>query len=249
MEIGIFAALVACLSSAACVYVLMEYRMSGERDQALNHLMRAQAQVVTAQKELFGYTAYTQHLVTAKPALAEKMKLSPITVVREYSDIQRLETAHSKQRVPSTALIHYAVEFSLGFDWRMESFDIVQASRNMATTVELQMTKPIVLSPPQIHLQQPHDASAQETPHDNLELSPELQTKLLASALQQGVRVVSEEAVLALCALKLAEALRNILLAQPDVQQLPNITVKYNKASLPTFVASSESTDEHGFQQ
>jgi len=222
MDIGFFFLIAACLVSASIVYFVLEYRMYGERESAHARIMRVQADAAALKKDLAGYTAYAQFLPAAKSGLADKLKLSPVKVQREYVFIENIMQPPLKQHVLGVVIVRYTVEFLFGFDLNLEHFDIVQT----ANGIEIQIGKPIFFSQPKVKAQAP-EIPVEGVITDEAGVLAEVNKKLDAMALQYGLFMASDEAVLALCNAKLMDVLRGVLAAQQGVKQVPTITVKY----------------------
>ncbi len=222
MDIGTFFVIGACLVTAAIVYFVLEYRMYGERESAQARVMRVQADAAALKKELAGYIAYADFLAAAKQKLAEKMKPAPVKVLREYVYIENIMQPPLKQLALGVVIVRYGIEFSFGFDLKLENFDIVKTTHG----IEIQVAKPIFASPPNVKAQPP-EIPVEGVITDEIGVVAEIKKKLQALSLQYGLFVASDEAVLALCSARLAEGLRSVLLTAPDVKQLPTIVVKY----------------------
>lgn len=222
MEFGIVILIAACLITAGVVYFVMEYRMYGERATAHAKVVRSQADAAAAQKELLGYTAYTDFLEASKDKLLEKMRSTPIKVSRDYTYVENIAPTPPKQKTVGVVVVRYNIEFSFAFDLKPENFSLVQT----ASGIEVQVGKPIFANPPKVH-PQPHENPIEAPIADEPALVADLHAKLNALSVQYGVFVASDEGVLTLCAARLADALRGILATAPGVKHVPAVAVKY----------------------
>jgi hypothetical protein len=218
----IFFGLMACVVSAAGVYYVLEYQMFGERQQATTKLLRAQADAVATQKAMAGYTKFAEYLPASKQVLIEKLKLSAAKVVREYVHVENLDKEANKLKTVVTVIIRYSVEFSFGFDLKPENFDLIQN----ATGIEVHLAKPTFTAAPKVK-KLSHEVPIEGALADEPATVDEIQRKLLPLAVQYGMFVATDPAVLALCEIKVIEVLRSFLVAQAGVKQVPGITVTF----------------------
>lgn len=208
--------------TAGIVYFVLEYRMYGERQSAQAKVMQVQADAAAAKKELAGYTAYVQFIVATKQVFAEKSKVSPIKVTREYVYVENILLPPAQEKTVGVVIVRYAVEFSFTFNFKSKDFDIVLTDSG----IEVQVPKPVFFSPPKVNAQ-PHEIPVQGVITDEPGVVATIQTKLQSLALQYGMMIASDEVVLSLCSAKLADAVRSFLATQPGVKQVPTISVTY----------------------
>lgn len=208
--------------TAGIVYFVLEYRMYNEREAAQARVMRVQVDAAAAKKQLAGYTAYTQFIGATKQAFAEKSRLSPIKVSREHVYVENILQPPAKQQTIGVVIVRYTVEFSFAFNFKGNEFDIVPTD----VGIEVQVPQPIFASPPTVNAQPP-EVPVEGVITDEVGVVAEIHQKLESLALQYGMMIASDEAVLALCTTKLKEAVRSFLATQPGVKQVPTITVKY----------------------
>ena len=222
MEVGTFILIAACLVTAALVYFSLEYRLYGERQEALNRLMRAQAETAAFRKELAGYTSHAEYLAAAKQELSAKAKAISIKVLREYVYVENICQPPLLVMPVGVVIVRYTSEFSFGFDLKPENFDIVATE----TGLEIHVPKPIFTSPPNVKTQ-PHEIPIEGVITDEIGVVAAVHKRIGDMALQYGVFVASDPAVLALCSDKLASAVRAFLTTQPGVKQVPAMVVTY----------------------
>jgi hypothetical protein len=223
MDFGvIFFVITACLVCAAAVYVTTEYRRHGEQQDEMKKFLGAQADTAAVKKELAGYAKYADYLAGARAMLVDKVKAAPTKVLREYVYIENIAKEGTRQKLVVTLVVRYTAEFVCGAEAKSESFEVTATPGG----VQLWMSKPTLVGNPMVKIQSSEFSMLEELPNEKLIL-PEAHKKIPGLARAHGEAVVKEEAIVALCERKLVEALREYLLKQSGVTQVPAIVVTY----------------------
>jgi hypothetical protein len=222
MEFGTLILIAACIVTAAFVYFSLEYRMYGEREAAHNKLMRVQADAAAVRKELLGYTTYAQYVAATKQALIDKSKKISVKVVREYVYIENICQPPLLVVPIGVVILRYSCEFSFCFDLKSDNFEIAATETGLA----VQVPKPIFANPPVVKAQ-PAEIPIEGVITDQIGVLAAANKQIGGLALQYGVFVSADPAILSLCTEKLADAVRAFIGSQPGVKQVPTIVVTY----------------------
>jgi len=200
------------------VYVVMKVSHYGENKVLADQLLRVKTEAENSKKQLTGYTEYAEHLEAARQTAADRIKASPVRVLREYSYIATLTKAKHNLKSDTKVVVKYAVEFSLGVN--TSATDLVVAPATNGITVTLKPPKPI--GEPRITTVSHQVFSDHELPDRQMALA-DIQAQFLPLAYGYGQTLCSEDAVRALCILKIEQALRDALSQQKGVRHLPAI--------------------------
>jgi hypothetical protein len=222
MDTLIIFAIAGCLFSAAVVYVVQDYRRHGERQDALDNVLSVKAEVLKIKKTLLGYTKYMDYLAPAKQAVSEKAKSLVVKIVREQVHVENIKSDPERPKPDVTVIFKYLVEYTIGFDLKPDSFDIVSTTSG----IEIKVGKPSNVSTPFIRTHS-HEISSGGSLPDEVSVLKEIQDKLPALASEHGVAIASEASIRALCEKKLIELLGSFLTVQTGVSQVPGIFVIY----------------------
>ncbi|MDP3654402.1 MAG: hypothetical protein Q8R67_22285 [Rhodoferax sp.] len=222
MDSAYIFAIVACLLGAGGMYVVVEFRLHGERQQGMSKLLKAQVDTAAAKKETLAFTKYTEYLPAGKVMLTDKLKLLLVKVVREHAYTETIPREQFKLKANVLIVVRYAVEYSFNLDLKPEQFEL----RATPAGIDIQLRKPLLLGFPAIKLLS-HELGMEESQIDQKSVVNEIQVKLPALVRKFGTAIASEEATLALCEKKLVDCLREFLAAQQGVKQVPAITVTY----------------------
>lgn len=222
METVVFFAAVGCFLCAGVTYVVMDYRFHGERQGAMESVLNVQAEAGSTKKKLLGYTKFMDYLVPGKQILSEKMKFLVAKVVREYVYVENLRKETLKRDTNASLIVRYSVEYSFGFDVKPDGFEILGTPGG----IEIQIKRPSLITPPAIKSSS-HEIPSGVAPFEEKETVAEIYRKLPEFAQQHGSIMSSDESVRALCEKKLIEYLRNFLVSQPGVVQVPGISIVY----------------------
>lgn len=204
------------------MYVVVEFRLHGERQQGMSQLLKAQADTAAAKKETLTFTKFTEYLPAGKVMLTDKLKLLLVKVVREHAYTETIPREQFKLKAAVLIVVHYAVEYSFNMDLKPEQFEL----KASPTGIEIHLKKPLLLGFPGITVLS-HELGIEEPLIDQKTVVNEIQVKLPAVVRKFGTTIAAEEATLALCEKKLVDCLREFLLAQKGVKQVPAIHVVY----------------------
>lgn len=223
MDTAVIIGLAVAILCAAGVYVIMEYRHFGERQKVGNQLLKHQTEAAGVRKELEGLTKYATYLGAAKTHLTDNAKGLQAKVVREFTYAETFNRDGKSIKAPVTILQRYNVEAQFSFDLKGGNFDLIAAP----TALEVHMRgKPSLQG-----IANARPVSHEITNEGVLDNEPvavkQIQQKLIAIAQGQAEAIGAEEATIALCERKVADALRSLLITQAGVRQVPYITFLY----------------------
>lgn len=222
METVVIFAVAGSLFSAAVVYVILDYRRHGERQNAMENVLSVQAEVLKTKKILLGYTKYIEYLPAGKKAVTEMMKSMTVKQIREHVHIEKVQIDESNPKAITAIIAKYSVEYLLGIDLKPESFDV----SGTTSGIEIRISRPTLFGIPFIKSHSFEILSGGVLPEEKTTLK-EIQDKLPAFAQQYGVVMESDPSIRALCEKKLIELLGNFLINQPGVVQIPLIFAVY----------------------
>lgn len=222
MNIVFIFGIAGCLFSAAVMYVVLDYRRHGERQNALDEMLRVQAKVVAVQKKMQGYIQYLDSLSAAKQAVSDKLRSLSVKIMREQTHVEKIPRDTQDQRPEVTFVVHYSVEYTFGFDPKGEVFEVVGTTGG----IELKIGRPVLMGVPLARPLSLVVAGSASLPNEE-EVVRQIHGRLPAYAEQQGAVMASEPAIRALCEKKLMECVASFLAEQPGVTQVPIIHVVY----------------------
>lgn len=223
MEIGvIFFVIVACAVCASVVYVSMEYRLYGERREGLDKLLKVQTEVAAKQKQIDAFSKYTDYLPAAKKHAIEHTRTLTTKITREYAYNETFQKEPMNLSAVVTVAVRQSAQYTFGIELKAEEFDVHMG----ADCIEVMAKKPTLIGSPTITTLS-HDVSVPGVLKDEQAVLKDIKQKCLTLARHKAPQIASEEAVLALCEKKLVAVLREFLVQQPDVVQLPGISVMY----------------------
>ncbi|MBT3068887.1 hypothetical protein [Rhodoferax sp. U11-2br] len=208
--------------STLMVYVAMKVSHFGENKVLSDELLKVKTDAENSKKKLAGYTQYAEHLDAARQTAADRLKASPVRVLREYSHVAALSKSKHNLKSEATVIVKYAVEFSVGLDTGPNGLVVAPASNGVTVTLK----PPSPVGDPKITTMSHQVISANELPDRQMALA-DIQSQFLLLAYGHGKSVCNEEAVRALCSLKAEAALRDALGQQPGVRHLPAIFCSY----------------------
>lgn len=219
--ITIFAIAAGALSTLM-VYVAMKVSHYGENKVLADQLLQAQTDAQNSKKQLAGYTQYTEHLEVARQAAVDRIKASPVRVLREYSHVATLAKAKYHLKSDTTVIVKYAVEFSFGVVSSVNDLGVAPASNGVNVTLR----PPTPIGEPRIRTVSHQVFGDHELPDRQMALA-DIQSQFLPLAYSHGQVLCAEELVRALCSLKIEQALRDALSQQKGVRHLPAIFSSY----------------------
>lgn len=224
MDTGMIVVFGVFFFTAVGMYIALEFRRYGKGREALDNVLRLQAEVASAKKALVGYTKYPDYLGAAKQAAAEQMKALAVKVTRESIHLESPpeETPGPKTAAKSdaTVIVKYAVDYTFGFDAKPDSFELV----GTPTGIELKLGKPKLMATSAVRPLSHGAASKAELTEEHMAVI----RKLPSVSQKQGTAIALDDATQALCEKKLLEFLHHFLAKQPGVKQVPTILVSYH---------------------
>ena len=214
--------IVALMIGAIGAYGISQYRAKQQQLDLLSRLHTMEQVLSETKKELFGFTRYTDYLTTTKNAISEQMKFLAATVDREYVHVEHIEKSKYGLKSEATIILKYAVEYSVGFDLRPESFSLSTDNSGIV----LSLKKPQLVASPSVKLLS-HEIPSKGILIDEKTAVINLQQQLYQVAQARGADIAREEAVAALCEKKLAGFLIDFLSRQSNVKVVPAIRFAY----------------------
>ena len=208
--------------AAAATYQHRQSAAEHHQSDLLSKLHVVEQTLSETKQDLLGYTTFTQYLEVTKKAISGRAKFLAATIDRSYVHVEHINRSALGIKSDATIILHYAVEYSVGYDLSPESFTVAAD----ATGITVTLKKPELVSSPAI------GAISHEIPGKGLLIDEKaqviaLQQQLITAAAKQGDAIKHEEAVIALCERKLGEFLRDFLAKQPNVRAVPMITFAY----------------------
>ena len=214
--------LAAGILSTLLVYVAMKVSHFGESKVLGDELLKVKTDAENSKKKLAGYTQYAEHLEAARQSAADRLKASPVRVLREYSHVAALSKSKHNLKSEATVIVKYAVEFSLGLDTGPNGLVVAPASNGVTVTLK----PPSPVGDPKITTVSHQVISAHELPDRQMALA-DIQSQFLLLVYGHAQSLCAEESVRALCTLKAEVALRDALGQQPGVRHLPAFFCSY----------------------
>ncbi len=211
-----------CVLIACMVYFLMEYRAHGERDKAMTNVLTLQATLDSNTKKIKGHTRYMDYLVAGHKSIAESVRQLTIKVTREYVHVETLPKEKCKEGVVTGLVLKYSVEYAIGVDLKPQNFDVLATT----ASIEIKTSRPGLIGQPVI-TPVSHELIGSGSLIDAPKVLKDVQAQLNDLALRYGAAVALEEPTRALCKLKMMESLRDFLLAQAGVTNVPVISVVF----------------------
>ena len=212
----------ACLLMAFAVYFFMEYRAHGERDQAMSTILSLQGALAANTKKLTGLTRYLDHLAAGQKAIAERARPLTVKVVREYVHVEKLTKEKCRHGVLSSLVLKYKVEYVIGVDFKSENCEVVATTEG----IEVKTGRPSLMSVPVVKPLS-HELTGVGVLLDEPHTLKSAHEKFQGLASQYGTAVAFDELARAMYKVKVTEFLRDFLLGQPGVVQVPTISVVF----------------------
>lgn len=212
----------ACLLIGCMVYFFMEFRAHGARDKAMSDVLGVQAKLNAMDKKLKGYTRYMDYLAAGHQATADNARALTVKVVREYVHVEKIPKDRCKDGVVVSLVLKYAVEYAVGIDLKPESFEVVATTAG----IDVKSSRPGMIGLPVVKPLS-HELAGVGTLLDEPAALQAVHDKFRDLALRYGAAVALEEPTRALCRLKVMEHLRDFLLAQSGVTNVPVISMVF----------------------
>lgn len=209
------------ISSAATSGAIYEYQNSRSKELQ-DKLETVEQQLSATQKDLIGYTKYTEYISESKKAIEERMQFLAAKVDRQYVQIEHIQKSTLGIKTGATVILKYSVEYSFGFDLRPDRFTVSGDKKGITIT----LNRPELVAAPAVNMLS-HEIPATGFFINEQDEVIELQQQLFGVAKTRANELKSDEAVIALCEKKLAEFLRDFLAKQPNVGVIPVIKFAY----------------------
>ena len=210
--------LLGVLSAAAITYWF-------STDQTLHALAKAaelEGVISSKDKELLGYTNYTNYLTVSKQSLTGQTKLLTASVIREEGVTQVIEASLLGIHSNASIAIWYRAEYSFGFDLRPETYDIKPSRGGIEVTV----SKPIMVAPAAVTNLR-HKILVGGVLPDEKNAIIKLMEQASKTAQEHGLAMASEPAIQALCEKKLIAFLTDFLSKQAHGKAVSRIKITY----------------------
>jgi hypothetical protein len=157
-----------------------------------------------------------------KSAVADQMKFLAAKVDREYAHVEHIQKSKLGFKSDATIIVNYAVEYSIGYDLRPESFSVSGDEKGITVTLH----RPEVVASPAVRIIS-HEIPSKGILIDEKAAVIALDERLHAIARDRARAIRDDEAVIALCEKKLRDFLHDFLAKQPNVRVVPIITFAY----------------------
>ncbi|MGV0976089.1 MAG: hypothetical protein ACOYBO_09195 [Azonexus sp.] len=214
--------LIAFLIGSAATYGFVKYHQSTVERGLLAKLLMVEEQLTETKKDLLGYTKFTDYLAVTKSAVADQMKFLAARVDREYAHVEHIQKSKLGFKSDATIIVNYAVEYSIGYDLRPESFSVSGDEKGITVTLH----RPEVVASPAVRIIS-HEIPSKGILIDEKAAVIALDERLHAIARDRARAIRDDEAVIALCEKKLRDFLHDFLAKQPNVRVVPVITFAY----------------------
>ncbi len=212
----------ALLTGSVATYAISFYLSNKQELDLVTRVKDAEQDLSQTKQDLLGYTKYADYIVTSKAAVSEQMKFLAVKVDRDYQIIEHIQEKALQITSDATIAVKYAVEYSVGYDLKPNSFSISGDASDIVVTLK----RPELVATPSVRIVS-NETLSKGIFTDEKSATIALQRKLLEVALRTGQSVQSEEPIIALCEKKLGEFLRDFISKQPGVKSVPAIKFRY----------------------
>jgi len=180
-------------------------------------------QVITTKDEsLLAHTRYKDYLAASKKSLSGQTKFLAATVTRQYMVNRRVQRSVMGAKSNGAIVVSYVAEYSFGYDMAPTSYEVVDGPNG----IEIRIGRPMLVAPPAVRgLANEVLASGLFTDERAATLNLYEDASTLANA--DGLKLQSDEEIVALCEKRLTAFLHDFLAKQPGVKQVPAISVSY----------------------
>ncbi len=208
--------------AAAATHQYLQSSTDHHQSDLQSRLHAVEQSLSETQKDLLGFTTFTQYLEVTKKAISGRARFLAARIDRNYVHVEHIRRSALGIQSDATVILKYAVEYSVGYDLSPENFTVAAD----ATGITVTLKKPELVASPAIGAIS-HEMPGKGLLIDEKEQVIALQQQLTIAAEKQGNAISMEEAVIALCERKLGEFLRDFLSKQPNVRAVPMITFAY----------------------
>ena len=215
-------AIAACLLVAGLVYVVLKVQHFGESQQANDKLLQAQTETAQIKKTLKGLTCYRDFLEVGQQALSDQLRPPIAKIARQYVHVEPIARDKSKLAEDVTVVIHYEVEFSFAMDMSASGLEVAAIGHGIG----LKISRPALTGEPQIKTMSTKVLSTLAVA-DEKPLLDHAHAEFVQLARRYGSAISTEESLRALCKMKAHDCLRDALISQPGVKQVPVIFVDF----------------------
>ncbi|MGV3654544.1 MAG: hypothetical protein ACO1N5_10010 [Noviherbaspirillum sp.] len=178
------------------------------------------------EKELLGYTRYTDYLYAGQKALQGETRFLAAKVERQEGFTRVIQRKVMGLSSEATVAVWYVAEYSFGYDLKPGSYAI----RQTPSGIEISIGRPTLLASPATRSLR-HKVLSGGILTDEAAATLKLYEGIAESAHRKGVAMASDEAIVALCEKKLIAFVQDFLARQPGVNRVPAITVSYREAA------------------
>jgi len=206
--------------TAVATYLLTNKYAWGNIDPIVIQMQKENQRI---EKDLIGYTKYTDYVSLGKQTLEGQAKLITAKVSKVYLRNQYIERNLRVFSSKAAVALTYAVEYSVGFDLTPNKFDIVSTSEG----IEIKVKRPVLVAKPAVSLLS-YDMPEESLLIDEKDAILIIQKQLPKLEESNGNNNVAKDpAVMALCEKRLIEFFHGFLAKQPGVKAVPYIKVTY----------------------
>lgn len=222
MDNMLILAIAGSIVSAAAVFIFMQFRRYDEQKQANDKILKATTEYEGVKAKLLGYTKFNEYLAPAKQHLVDQSKTFVVSVLREFTHMERFYRDKHKIKADLSVIGKYTVEFKVALDIRADNLEVSVDGLGIG----IKLGQPVLSGPPAVKSSS-HEVSVSGVLADDKPFVAEVNQKFSEVAQRQGLAIAREEAVRALCKVKVVDAMRDFLSRQPGVRQIPTIVVTY----------------------
>ena len=209
------------MKNIATAFVIGCLVAGGATYAALN--TKTQPVVTQKDNELSGYTKYTDFLEAGKQSIREQAKFMAATVLRKETFTREIKKKQLVFSSDATITISYTGEYTFGYDLNPGSYEIRELGRGIEVVFK---NKPMLMGTPGI-ISRRHSIPSSGWLINEQAAVIEIYEGMDKIVRENGAKIATEEAVMALCEKKLIAFLSDFLARQPGVKKLPHITISY----------------------
>lgn len=213
-------AITACVLSAGIVYVMLKIDFSAKTQKLDDALLALQTESVKIKKSLKDCTHYNEYLVHIPNLVSDRLKAPAVKISREMTHAELVTKERHKLRDDVVVISKYQVEF--GFTLDAGEMALKAHTNGLA----IKLSRPLAVAEPVTKLIAQQVICASAIADDRALLAAiDSQFQSKVRALARGM--AGSEEVLSLCRLKVTDAVRDVLIAQPGVRLVPAMFVDF----------------------
>jgi hypothetical protein len=214
--------IVSSILSAFTTYIFMQFKRIEDQHEAAVKLLKAGADKESTQKKLLAHTRFKDYMDTGKTYLLAQSKLMGVKVVREYSQVDRLNKEHNKLKMDVVVMVKYLVTYEFGIDTNADSYSVEFET----PCIHIKCNAPSLMGTPTIAVVSQEISVPNILPNDKAKIA-EMTQRMTLMAQRDGISMSRDDTVRLVYKARLMDCLREFLQRQTDVAHLPCITVDF----------------------